>query len=77
MLVSSDSVTSSYFLKEVIFAINKRKPILAVHLDDAVLPDRVQLMLGDVQWVRLGDFTLFERFAGTVAEGLKKQARGI
>ncbi len=76
MLVSSDSVSSSYFLKEVIFAINKRKPILAVHLDDAVLPDRVQLMLGDVQWVRLGDFPAFERFAATVVEGLKKQASG-
>lgn len=69
--VSKDALQSPYFMKEVLYAINRRKPIIAIELGAAELPDQVQLMLADAQRVRAGDLAA-QAIAGEIVRGLKR-----
>ena len=56
ILVSKHSVRSEYFNKEIVYALKKKKPVIALHVDDAELPAKVDFMLGDIQHICL-DYT--------------------
>lgn len=73
MLISKSSVASEYCLKEIIFAKKKNKPIVGLRLDDAVLPDRIEFMLGDVQQITLEEPDRLESIANELSDGLRRQ----
>jgi hypothetical protein len=73
MLLSRASVSSEYCLKEVIFAKKKNKPIVGLRLEDMVLPDKIELMLGDAQQVAMPEDQGFESVVEELAHGLRMQ----
>lgn len=73
MLISQASVASEYCLKEIIFAKKKNKPIVGLRLDDALLPDRIEFMLGDVQQILLGGDGKIESVMAQLTDGLRMQ----
>ncbi len=50
-LLTESSVASAFCVKELLYAINKDKPILAVTRLTGPLPDKLLLLLGDAQWI--------------------------
>lgn len=73
MMISQASVASEYCLKEIIFAKKKNKPIIGLRLDDAILPDRIEFMLGDVQQVVLAGDRKIEGATAQLSDGLRMQ----
>lgn len=73
MLISQPSVSSEYCLKEIIFAKKKNKPIVGLRLDDVLLPDKIEFMLGDVQQVLLTGDQKIEGVMGQLSDGLRSQ----
>ena len=52
VFLSPAAADSKYVLNEIHFALNRGKPILAVHLADSVLPDSLELQLGRIQAIK-------------------------
>lgn len=73
MLVSESSVHSEYTLREVLYAMKRKKPILAYHLGAVTLPDKVELLLGTVQHLEENTFGSFEAALAAIAAGLREQ----
>lgn len=55
--VSASSVASSHCLKEVNFALDNDKPLLAVHLEELTLPPGLRLSLSDTQAIHRFDMS--------------------
>jgi TIR domain-containing protein len=72
-LVSENAVESEYFLKEVLYAINRRKVLIALLLSDERIPDRIDLMLADVQQIRLRNLQGLGHAAQEVCRALEHQ----
>jgi len=73
MLVSNESVQSEYAVREVKYAIEERKPVLAYHLDDVRLPKGLRFLLGPVQHIEAAAFKNFEEAFGAIVSGLKRR----
>lgn len=73
MLVSESSVQSEYTLREVLYAMKRKKPILAYHLGNVTLPDKVELLLGTVQHLEQSSYATFETALAAIAAGLREQ----
>jgi hypothetical protein len=52
VFLSPAASASQHVLNEIHFALNRGKPILAIHLADAVLPDGLELQLGRIQAIK-------------------------
>ena len=63
---------SAFVRRELKYALNQNKPIIAVHLDDVQLPPGMQLQLDGHHKLFLKDFPSPEALAATVAQGLTK-----
>jgi hypothetical protein len=63
---------SDYCSKEILYALKKRKPILALHLDSTGLPDKIELMLGDIQRLSLPDYGDLPACLAAVDAGLQR-----
>lgn len=55
-LASANSATSPYCTKEIAHATNLRKPLVALHLDDAELPKKVAFLVSDSQHLWMSQF---------------------
>lgn len=73
--ISVNAATSDYFVREILYALKRQKPVIGIRLDDAALPDKVDLMLGDIQQVAVGTPDHPELTVERVLEGLR--ARGL
>ena len=51
LFVTPESVNSNNCLRETTFAVNKGRPVLAVHLQDTILPRGLELSIGNSQAV--------------------------
>jgi hypothetical protein len=72
MLISNNSLNSDYCLKEIVFALKKKKPVVAIHLDRTILPDKIDFMLGDIQRISMTDYINFDTFIRELENGLKR-----
>jgi len=72
MLISESALNSDYCSKEILYAIKKRKPVVAAHLDRTPLPDKIDLMLGNIQRPTAPDYLDFEEFLCAVDQGLQR-----
>ncbi len=52
VFITPRSVASPHVQNEINFALNRRKPFLAVYLEDTVLPVGLELRMGDIQAVK-------------------------
>jgi hypothetical protein len=72
MLITKSSIQSDYCSREIIYALKKRKPLVALHVDQVPLPDEIDLMLGDIQRISMSDYTDFPVLMRDVGEGLNR-----
>ena len=70
LLVSKNSVESDYTIREVHYALTRKKPILAYHLEAVTLPDAIEFLLGTLQHVQKSDFDSLEAAVKAIAAGL-------
>ncbi len=52
VFITPRSVASPHVQNEINFALNRRKPFLAVYLEDTILPVGLELRMGDIQAVK-------------------------
>jgi len=71
ILLSKNSILSAYCNKEILFAMKKNKPVIAIHLDDEPLTDKIDLILGDIQRLRIHDYTDIPELVLEVIKGIK------
>jgi len=57
IFISKYSIASDDCRRELTFALTKRRPVVAVHLDDVELPSAMRLQLGDRQAIIRSRFT--------------------
>lgn len=75
LLLSPDSSQSRYCIKEIKFALDEMKPILAIKLGDFAVPPEVRFLLGDIQHVVLPANQNMESILDAVDRGLRALAR--
>jgi hypothetical protein len=73
IFVSKHSVVSHDCRRELTFALSKKRPVVAVHLDDLELPSALRLQLGDRQAIIRSRFTEAEYRERLTAAMLKYQ----
>jgi formylglycine-generating enzyme required for sulfatase activity/predicted esterase len=71
LFVSSGSIASGNCQRELNFALDRQKPILAIHLEEVEMPSGLQLALGDRQAIfryRLDEDAFHQRMLGAVSD---------
>jgi hypothetical protein len=74
VFVSPNSVNSQNVRNEINFALNRRKPFLAVHIQETALPTGLELRMGDIQAV-LKYRTDLQRYQRQLEGALKDSVR--
>lgn len=72
MLITQSSIQSAYCSREIIYALKKSKPLVALHVDQVPLPDEIDLMLGNIQRISMSDYREFPLLMREVGEGLNR-----
>lgn len=71
LFLSGSSVDSAFVRRELKFALNQDKPIIAVHLDDVRLSPGMQMQLDGHHKIFLKDYACMEDLAQAISKGLK------
>lgn len=70
LFLSGSSVDSAFVRRELKYALNQEKPIIAVHLDDVKLSPGMQLQLDGHHKIFLKDYSSPEALAQAICQGL-------
>jgi hypothetical protein len=73
--ISPRAVESANVRNEINFAINRKKPFLAIHVEETVLPEGLELRMGDIQAVlkwRMPDDRYQRQMAKSLPDNLKR-----
>jgi hypothetical protein len=74
VFISPRAVESANVRNEINFAINRKKPFLAIHVEETVLPTGLELRMGDIQAVlkwRMPDDRYQRQMAKSLPDNLK------
>ena len=74
VFISPRSVESANVRNEINFAINRKKPFLAIHVEETLLPTGLELRMGDIQAVlkwRMPDDRYHRQMAKSLPDSLK------
>lgn len=72
LFLSVSSVDSAFVRRELKYALNQEKPIIAVHLDDVQLPPGMQLQLDGHHKLFSKDYPSVDALVQTICQGLTK-----
>jgi len=72
-LISKSSIESDWCLNEILMAKDKKKPVLAVFLENVELPDDIKIAIIRDQHLYLHDFETTESQVDAILKGLKNQ----
>jgi hypothetical protein len=71
-LASANSASSPYCSKEIAHATNLRKPLITVHIDDAILPKRIAFLVSDSQHLWLGRHKSLDAAAAEISSAARR-----
>lgn len=74
VFISAASVASQNVRKEIVYAIDQRKYIVAVHLEETDLPAGLRMQLGNIQALLEPRFVNKEKFFERLREALKPES---